>query len=73
MDLSKSADHDCIVAIEDPGLPKNIAKYVADAKAFDKAFSSEVSCFKCDGMPIVYAAPDFSEYSDGKDSIERLN
>jgi leucyl aminopeptidase len=50
--------------IEDEGMPKAVAAYVAEAKKFDKAFSSDTSCFKCADVPTIFAPLDLDDYSD---------
>lgn len=50
--------------IEDDEVPKTIAAYVAEAKKFDKAFSLEPSCFKCDNIATIYSPVDIDAYSD---------
>lgn len=64
IDLKKSSDYDCLVVIEDDAMPKAIATYVTEAKKFDKAFSSDVSCFKCDNTAVVFSPVDVDDYSD---------
>lgn len=64
----QSKDYDCLVVIEDSGIPKSIAEYVADSKKFDKAFASDVTCFKCDNVPTIYCPlSDLNDYSDVRD------
>jgi len=63
----KSKEFDCLVVIEDAGVPKAIAAYVADSKKFDKAFGSEVACFKCDNIPTIFCPLDLDDYSDVRD------
>ena len=67
-----------MVVIQDEMLPRIIKEYVESAMQFDKAFTTDVSCFKCDGKPTIYSPLDFDDYSDvrdyhkaGKKAIER--
>lgn len=67
-----------MVVIQDDMLPRNIKEYVESAMKFDKAFTTDVSCFKCDGQPTIYSPLHFDDYSDvrdyhkaGKKAIER--
>ena len=71
-------EYDCMVVVQDEMLPSNLKEYVESAKKFDKAFSTDVSCFKCDGQATIYSPLDFDDYSDvrdyhkaGKKAIER--
>jgi leucyl aminopeptidase len=59
----KSNDFDCLVVIEDDSMPKSVANYVDESKKFDKAFTSSVSCFKCDNIATIYCPLDVDEFS----------
>lgn len=59
-----SKDFDCLVVIEDDAIPKPVAAYIAEAKKLDKAFSSDVSCFKCDNTATIFSPVDIDDYSD---------
>lgn len=50
--------------IDDSGVPKSISEYVAESKKFDKAFTSDASCFKCDNVPTIFCPLDLDDYSD---------
>lgn len=73
-----SEEFDCLVLIQDDMLPCAIKEHIESSMQFDKAFKSDVSCFKCDGRPTIYSPLDFDDYSDvrdyhkaGKKAIER--
>ena len=56
-----------MLVIQDEMLPRVIKEYVDAAMKFDKAFATEVSCFKCDGRPTIYSPLDIDDYSDVRD------
>lgn len=45
-------------------MPKSIISFVTESKKFDKAFTSDVSCFKCDNTATIFCPLDVDEYSD---------
>lgn len=45
-------------------MPKAVVTYVTETKKFDKAFSSDVSCFKCGDVPTIFSPLDLDDYSD---------
>lgn len=50
--------------IEDNAMPKAIAGFVAESKKFDKGFTSDASCFKCENMATIFCPLDIDDYSD---------
>lgn len=45
-------------------MPKAVADHVADAKKFDKGFSSGVSCFKCADIATIFCPVELDDYAD---------